>query len=163
MDLLVAVSGSVFALVGVLLGGLIAARSQRRSQEAQNAFLLRSERRDALVGLLASVRGYRRFLMYADVRFETVPPSDVSKGTVLVEGRQPYDAAMDEAVSRLLIVTGSATVIEEADRLRRRINEFMVIRAEYGRGAIPNEVIREFRDAEHRFAELARAELERPA
>jgi hypothetical protein len=160
VDLLPTVLGSASALLGVLLGGILTARAQRRNQDVQNAFALRAERRDALAAFLASVRIYRRYLMYSDLRFEVIPPSEQSKGTVLAEGRDKLDAALDEAFCRLLVVVASAQVIDEANRLTTRLNDFVAIRAQYGRGNIPTEIIRDFRAAEQRFAELARTEVE---
>ena len=159
MEFILTLVGSVSALVGVALGGILTARAQRRSQESQMSFALRGERRDALVQFLASIRQFRRFLMYSDVEFEIVEPTKFSKGTVLVEGRAKYDAALDEAYTRLLIVVGTSSLIEEASRLTVRINEFIRLRAEHGIGNVPNEIIRDFRAAELEFAETARAEL----
>jgi len=120
-----------------------------------------SERRDALVSFLTAVRQFRRFLMYSDLTFEIVPATPESKGTVLVEGRNAFDAAVDEAYTRLMIVAGSEEIIEEAGQLTTRLNDFIRIRAERGKGNVPNLVIREFREAERRFARGARVELER--
>jgi hypothetical protein len=40
VDLLPTVLGSASALLGVLLGGLLTARAQRRNRDVQNAFAL---------------------------------------------------------------------------------------------------------------------------
>ena len=159
MDLLPTLFGSASALLGVLLGGAISSRAQRRSQESQMMFALRGERRDAFASYLASIRQYRRFLMYADLNFEVVPATEKSKGAVLVEGRVKYDAAVDEAYTRLLIVSSSSELIEEARELKSRLDRFVRTRVERGQGNIPDEVISDFKNAELRFADCARAVL----
>lgn len=98
--------------------------------------------------------------MYTDREFKVIPPSEQSKGTVILEGRSEHDSTLDEAYTRLLIVARSDALIDDASRLTTKLNDFIRLRAEYGAGNIPNEIIREFRLAERNFAQLSRNEFD---
>lgn len=128
VELTLAILGPVFALQGVLLGGLLSARAQQRNQEQALSVSIREEWQNALVAFLAAVRKYRRFLMSSDVTMEVVPATPRSKGTVLVAGRLLYDAEVDEAYARLMIVGRSEEIVEEASELTRRLNDFVLRR-----------------------------------
>ncbi len=101
MQYLLAIAAPIAALVGVVIGQRMSARTQKQNREEQRSLALREERRDAVVSFLASVRRYRRFAMYTEREFKIIPPSENSKGTVIVEGRAEYDSALDEAYTRL--------------------------------------------------------------
>lgn len=161
MQMLVTIVGPFFAIVGVLVGGAITFRSQRRNQEIAYLTSMERERQDACVRFLTAVRQYRRFLMYSDPEIEEIPPSDASQGTVIVAGRTEYDASFDEAFSRLLIAARSEIIIEEAEAMGRLLGNFIKARARHGKGMVPNELVKEARIAERSFAALVRTELDR--
>ena len=148
-------------LVGVVLGGLMTSLTQRRTHDVTIRLELLRSRESACVDLLSAVRRYRRFLMYSDPAIEEIAATSDSKGTVIVAGRIEYDALVDEAYARILIVARSDKIVAAAKELTTHLNEFVRIRARYGKGMIPNEVIRNSREAEESFASLVRTELDR--
>ena len=101
--------------------------------------------------------------MYSDPAIEEIPPSNTSEGTVIISGASEHISKYDEALSRLLIVARSNTIIEEAAAMNVLINNFAKLRARHGKGMVPNEYIKELIDAERSFASLVRSELDRKA
>jgi hypothetical protein len=158
MQISLTIIGPVFAILGVLVGGAITSRTQRRNQEIVYLTAVERERQDACVQFLTAVRQYRRFLMYSAPTIEEVPPSEASKGTVIVSGGTEYYANLDEAFSRLLIIVRSDVIIAEANVMNTLLNNFVRLCARHGKGMVPNEHVREFRAAERSFASLVRAE-----
>lgn len=155
--------GMVSGLIGVCLGGLITLKTQRQSHILSLESEERRSRETACVALLAAVRKYRRFLMYSEPTIKEIEASPTSKGTVLVDGRGAYDAEVDEAYCRVLIVARSAAIVDSARLLTSELNDFIRIRAREGVGRVPNEVVRTLREHEESFAELVRKEIARAA
>ncbi len=155
----VAWASGLFAIAGVLIGGTLSiwGQNQARRSQAREADL--KARQDTCVALLAAVRKFRRFVMYADVTFEIIPAEGDSKGTVIAAERREFDAEIDEAFARLLIVARSPQIVESAKLLTSGVNDFIRARATYGRGKVPNDTVRHLRSLEYTFAETVMHEL----
>jgi hypothetical protein len=82
---------------------------------------------------------------------EEVPAAEGAKGTVIVEGGTEYDTRIHEALARIFIVARSDVIIDSATALASRLNKFIRLRAQLGKGMAPDERIIEFRKAEREF------------
>ncbi|MGY1855390.1 hypothetical protein [Modestobacter sp. SYSU DS0290] len=109
--------------------------------------------------LLAAVRKFRRFAMYADVDFVVVDPTEQSGGTVATTERRQYDASIDEALSKLMIVARSEPIVDAARELVAELNKFMRERATYGLGNVPTETVRRLQTMELDFAAIVMREI----
>ncbi|MFE5285114.1 hypothetical protein ACFRAQ_09110 [Nocardia sp. NPDC056611] len=88
-----------------------------------------------------------------------ISETDEAKGTVIAEGRAEYDARLDDAISRVMIVADSDRIVQAALKLAKDLNDLILIRAQRGPGRIPNEDVHRLRAAEQDFANVVRLEL----
>lgn len=159
MQALGAILSPIFALAGVVLGGLITSRIQRKNQETAQRLAVAQERQNACIDFLAAIRQYRRFLMYSDTKIEDVEPTSESKGTIIVEGAAEYVVRVDGALARIQILARSGKIASAAEELSSLLTKFRRLRARHGKGMIPNEEVKKLQDAERDFAALVREEL----
>ncbi|WP_280247610.1 hypothetical protein [Nocardia abscessus] len=159
MQILMAVLSPVSAIVGVMIGGFITSRIQAQTHARAVADKRLTDRRDACAEFLGAVRTFRRYIMYSDLQFQIVSATAEAKGAVLAEGRAEHDARVDATLSRVMIVAGSDTIVQAAFELAKDLNDFIRLRAEHGRGRIPNSDVARLRAAEQDFAKKVVSEL----
>lgn len=159
MQLLTAVIAAAAAITGVLAGGAISLRNQRLQHNSTVRTTLYLEKQAACTDYLAASRKFRRYAMYSDIRAEEVHPTEQSKGTIIIEGGAEYQAAIDEAYARIMIVADSDAITEAALSLSRELGVLLRERVRKGKGMISNETVRASREEEMKFATLVRGEL----
>jgi hypothetical protein len=152
---------AVAALLGVLLGGQLSDRSQRRllkdSRDSETARELTSVRRVAFSNMLAAQRVLRRAVQSEDIEFELVSPPDGQtvprvKGGSLMRQWEAYETAY----SALRIVTGDQELLDAAGALIDAIYAVMRARVDHPPAGVPAHIVDAARDAEQRFAEVSR-------
>jgi hypothetical protein len=160
VQLLEATLTALAAIIGVVVGGVISSRSQRSGIDASARIAARRDKQEACVQYLAAVRRYRRYVMYTDVSMAIVDATTESKGTVIFAGGSDLQAALSDAYARLLILVDSERVHEAARTMASLNNRFVRLRAQVGKGMVPNEILNACRSAETTFADISRSELQ---
>jgi hypothetical protein len=147
------------AILGVIVGGVISLRTQRTSLEMTTRAASHREKLSVCVAYLASIRNYRRYVMYTDVQTKEIEATEGSKGTILIEGSASYEAAANEALVRVLILADSDVISDAALALSRHLGLLLRHRVREGVGQIPDQIVLECRSQEEEFARLVRTEL----
>jgi hypothetical protein len=160
MQDLSAVAGTVGALVGVVLGGWLTARSQRNLlKESQRQTGIQT-RESVYSDYLVAYRRFRRFLMTEPTEVRLVERSGEQK-TALIDGAGNYWEAVDNARARLELLVGDRI---PSEAWRKVHGSFMAIaraRATCGPGEVPDDLVHAAHTAETRFLQAARDDLVR--
>lgn len=118
MEPLLAIVGPSFAIIGVIVGGAITARGQRRTQMIGYIVGIERDRRDACAQYLATFRKYRRFLMYSDPEIERFSLMTRAGARLLPGGTSSTDSA--KGTRHLVGLSAAAAYADVSTRTLRR-------------------------------------------
>ena len=144
MDVSVLVTAAA-ALMGVLLGGQLTDRSQRRllkeAREGEAARERSAALRVACSHMLATQRTLRKAIQYEDIEFELVSPPDGGSvpratGEALAKRWESYE----QAYSALRIATGDEELLESAGLLIDEIYAIMSARVAHPPAGVPGRL-----------------------
>jgi hypothetical protein len=158
MDLDV-VLGMAGTLIGVGLGGMLGARSQRRLLQDSHALTQRAARESIYVEYLSAYRQFRRFVMTEPVHIQLVPRAG-HPDVPVIPGSHPYWEAVEAARARLDIVAGHKPIWAVGERLADCLSDIARAQATHPPGQIPDTTIAKALDAEREFAQAARTDLD---
>lgn len=159
MPELSAIAGTVGALVGVVLGGWLAARSQRTLlKESQRQAGIQA-RESAYAEYLVAYRRFRRFLMHGPVEVRLVERPDGEKAAPLIDGAGNHWEAVDGARARLELLAGDRIPGDTWWGVHRSVMAIARIRGTCGPGEVPDELVHAAATAEAQFIEAARKDL----
>ena len=157
MDVSVAV-GVAATLLGVVLGSLLGARSQRQLLRDTHAKSDRAARETAYVEYLSACRQFRRYILTeaVDIRL-VVRPGQLT--VPVIPGSHTYDEAIESARARLDILAGHRPVWAAGEDVARYLNAIAQARAVHPPGGVPDDIVLRAREAERTFAKVAREDL----
>jgi hypothetical protein len=153
------VAGTVGALVGVVLGVWLTARSQRTLlKESQRQSAIQA-RESAYTDFLVAYRRFRRFLMNETTEVRLVERPGGEKAAPLINGAVDYWESVDSSRARLEILAGDRIPRDTWWNVHRAFMAIARVRAACGPGEIPDELIHAASAAEAEFIQTARDEL----
>jgi hypothetical protein len=159
MQDLSAIAGTVGALVGVVLGGWLTARSQRTLlKESQRQAGLQA-RESAYSDFLVAYRSFRRFLMSESAEVRLVERPGGEKAAPLIDGAGNHWEAIDTARARLELLAGDRIPSETWWEVHRSFMAIARVRATCGPGEVPDELMHTATTAETQFIQAAREDL----
>jgi len=159
MQDLSAIAGTLGALVGVVLGGWLTARSQRTLlKESQRQSGLQA-RESAYADFLVAYRRFRRFLMTERAEVRLVERPEGEKAAPLIDGAGNYWEAVDTARARLELLAGDRIPSDTWWKVHRSFMAIARVRATCGPGEVPDELVNAAHTAETQFIQAAREDL----
>lgn len=156
------VVGVAGTLIGIVLGSLLSAQAQLRLQRLAHLQSELASRREAYVEYLSTLRRFRRFILHiSPVDITVVEGSGSPRGPIpVIKDAEGYWDAVENARSRLWIVAGHDSDVRRAsDAVMDALYILAREQASYEVGALPAEIIDISREAERKFAEMARLDL----
>jgi hypothetical protein len=159
MQDLSAIAGTAGALVGVVLGGWLTARSQRTLlKESQRQSGIQA-RESAYSDFLVAYRRFRRFLMTEPAEVRLVERPEGRKAAPLIDGAGNHWEAVDSARARLELLAGDRIPGDTWRKVTRSVMDIARARATCGPGEVPDELIHAAATAEAQFIQAAREDL----
>jgi len=153
------IAGTVGALVGVILGGWLTARSQRTLlKESQRQSAIQA-RESAYTEFLVAYRRFRRFLMTEPTGVRLVGRPGGEKAAPLIDGAGGYWESVDSSRARLEILAGDRIPSDTWWNVHHSFMAIARMRATCGPGEVPDELIHAAASAEADFIQAARDEL----
>jgi hypothetical protein len=154
-----AIAGTVGALVGVVVGGWLTARSQRTLlKETQRQSGIQA-RESAYSDFLVAYRGFRRFRMHEPATVRLVERFGGRKAAPLIDGAGSHWEAVDSARARLELLAGDRISSDTWWAVHRSVMDIARSRGTCGPGEIPDELIHAAAAAETQFIQAARQDL----
>lgn len=153
------VAGTVGALVGVVLGGWLTARSQRTLLKESHRQSGLQARESAYSEFLVAYRSFRRFLMTESAEVRLVERPGGKKAAPLIDGAGNYWEAVDSARARLELLAGDRIPSDALWDVHRSFMAIARFRATCGPGEVPDELIHAAAVAETQFIQAARDDL----
>ena len=157
VDISVAI-GVTGTLLGVVLGSVLGAWSQRRLLKETHARSDRADRLAAYVEFLTAFRQFRKYILTEDVKIQL--KARTGQMTVpVIPGSHSYDEAIEAARSRLEILAGDRPVWTAGKEVASSLNAIAQARAHFPVGEVPDDIVLSARDIERKFAKLASEDL----
>jgi hypothetical protein len=154
-----AIAGTLGALVGVILGGWLTARSQRTMlKESQRQSGVQA-RESAYSEYVVAYRRFRRFLMTEPTHVQLVKRPQGEKAAPLIDGAVSYWEAVDGARAKLELLAGDRIPSDIWWNVHRCFMAIARVRATCGPGEVPDELVHAANTSETAFIRAAREEL----
>jgi len=161
VQILVSLVAAAGALAGVFLGSTLAGRAQRQ-------MLLITYRRESLRALeeayadyLAAYMSFRLYVQSQPINVSIATrPEDPGRITPVVEGSGDYWQKIQIATSHMNILGAGSDVRSASQAVRDAFWDVLENRADRGPGEVPDALVRAAMEAETRFAEAARTDLD---
>jgi hypothetical protein len=151
------------ALLGVLLGGFLSARSQTRTWKLEETRRWRESRLAAHSDFVAAVREFRTYVLRPDVRIGAVALADGVRIAPSLEGEGTTKYQMVEAMlARVKMIVRDQATLDAALLHLRVARRFAAARAVYGLDKIPPDIDVRLFTTEIGFLNAARTELGLP-
>jgi hypothetical protein len=116
----------------------------------------------AYVSYLAAYSSFRRYVQTQPTEVKNVTrPEDPGRVTPVVEGSEDYWKEVTIATARMDILGPGNEILPASKAVRDAFWEVLESRADRGPGEVPDVLVRAAAAAEVRFAEVARADLEK--
>jgi hypothetical protein len=163
-SLVVAVVGTIAALVGALGGAAVGSLLSGRYQRLILLDTHRREDRQARVAacsqFLVRYRTFRVFLQKEAPR--VVPAAGSGPGRLIpfIEGGQTHEEAIHEAAGHLQFLEGGPSpIVEAATQVHQALRQLALARGRLPDGPLPDDVVEVSREAEREFVRVATREL----
>jgi hypothetical protein len=140
-------------LLGVLVGGWAAQRTQTRAWRRDNQRYLLDNRRQSYGSFLSAVRAYFAYAQSPDARIGALkdPLHGDRMIPILDAPGIPYRERLDAAHADVRLVAGSTITVEHAHQLVRAVRHAVAARAHHEAGQIPVDTNRAVWAAERTF------------
>lgn len=161
MQNLVSILAVAGTLIGVSLGAALSGRAQRQ-------MLLITYRRETLktlekayVDYLAAYKSFRTYVQSQKVKVENVTrPEDPERVTALVEGSEDYWKAIAAATASMDVLGKGDAIRPASKAVQDTFWDVLHSRAGRQPGEVPDALVEAADNAEIRFAEAARTDLQ---